>query len=205
MGNRVFVGVSAADKLNRAHFESCGEITDAVVVKDRDTGRSKGFGFVTFANDDSASNAIDNLDGGDMGGRSVRSAKHAPSRAAPEDAPHNPLSTSEIVLDLIRAAGFVRFIAPHSALSTCGSISPARSRALSLATASFHRASTPISIRSEFQQPETKGDQRPCKITRGQSAEEGVSRRSFLQGAGGPRPPAYPDCPQKPREQAAAA
>ena len=87
MGNRVFVGGLpwAADEAElRAHFESCGEITDAVVVKDRATGRSKGFGFVTFANDDSASSAIDNLDGSEMGGRSVRvsEARPRPERGA---------------------------------------------------------------------------------------------------------------------------
>ncbi len=51
---------------------------------DRESGRSKGFGFVTFESDESAQNAIENLDGSDMDGRSVRvsEAKPRPERGA---------------------------------------------------------------------------------------------------------------------------
>lgn len=85
MGNRIFVGGlpwAAGESELRTHFESCGEITDAVVVMDRDSGRSKGFGFVTFETDEAAASAIDTLDGSDMGGRSVRvsEAKPRPER-----------------------------------------------------------------------------------------------------------------------------
>jgi len=87
MGNRIFVGGlpwAVGDGELRAHFEGCGDITDAVVVMDRESGRSKGFGFVTFESDESAQNAIENLDGSDMDGRSVRvsEAKPRPERGA---------------------------------------------------------------------------------------------------------------------------
>ena len=64
MGNRIFVGGlpwAAGESELRTHFEACGEITDAVVVMDRDSGRSKGFGFVSFETDEAAANAIDNF------------------------------------------------------------------------------------------------------------------------------------------------
>lgn len=40
------------------HFNSFGEITDLVIIKDRDTGRSKGFGFITFGEQSSAQEAL---------------------------------------------------------------------------------------------------------------------------------------------------
>lgn len=87
MGNRIFVGGlpwAVGDGELRTHFEGCGEITDAVVVMDRESGRSKGFGFVTFESDESASSAIETLDGSEMDGRSVRvsEAKPRPERGA---------------------------------------------------------------------------------------------------------------------------
>jgi len=42
------------------------------VITDRDTGRSRGFGFVTFANDGDAENAIAEMDGGQLDGRNIR-------------------------------------------------------------------------------------------------------------------------------------
>lgn len=47
------------------------ETEEVVVISNRDTGRSRGFGFVTLANDDDASEAIAQLNGRDMGGRSI--------------------------------------------------------------------------------------------------------------------------------------
>ena len=42
------------------------------MITDRDTGRSRGFGFVTFANDGDAENAIAEMDGGQLDGRNIR-------------------------------------------------------------------------------------------------------------------------------------
>jgi cold-inducible RNA-binding protein len=52
-------------------FEEYGEVVSANVITDRDTGRSRGFGFVEMANEDEANAAIDALNGQDMDGRSL--------------------------------------------------------------------------------------------------------------------------------------
>ncbi|HIA27243.1 MAG TPA: RNA-binding protein [Planctomycetes bacterium] len=85
MAQKVFVGglpwAVDSDQL-RAHFDSVGDVVDAVVIMDRDTGRSKGFGFVEFGSDESASAAIEQFDGTELGGRSisVREAQPRPPR-----------------------------------------------------------------------------------------------------------------------------
>jgi RNA recognition motif-containing protein len=55
-----------------AHFEQYGEITDAVVITDRDTGRSRGFGFVTFGESSAGNEAIEKSNGLDFDGRPLR-------------------------------------------------------------------------------------------------------------------------------------
>ncbi len=52
-------------------FSSYGSVTSVQLITDRDTGRSKGFGFVEISNDDEANNAIQELNGKDFGGRAV--------------------------------------------------------------------------------------------------------------------------------------
>ena len=56
----------------RELFGEYGSVGDANVIIDRDTGRSKGFGFVEMANDAEANAAIKALDGMDNGGRELR-------------------------------------------------------------------------------------------------------------------------------------
>lgn len=53
-------------------FEEAGAVASARVIKERDTGRSKGFGFVEMQDDDGGSQAISNLDGKDVQGRPIR-------------------------------------------------------------------------------------------------------------------------------------
>ena len=53
-------------------FSSYGEITEAIVIKDKYSGRSKGFGFVTFANDESANKAISEMNEKDIQGRALK-------------------------------------------------------------------------------------------------------------------------------------
>lgn len=56
----------------REVFEAHGEVSSARVILDRDTGRSKGFGFVEMPNDEEAHKAIEALNGSPFGGRSIR-------------------------------------------------------------------------------------------------------------------------------------
>jgi len=54
-----------------AVFSKFGQVTSAKIVKDRDTGRSKGFGFVEMANDEDASKAIAALNETELDGRAI--------------------------------------------------------------------------------------------------------------------------------------
>ena len=72
---RIYVGnlpYSATDDSLRQTFEQHGSIVSANVIMDRDTDRSRGFGFVEFSSDDDGRNAITALDGTDMDGRALR-------------------------------------------------------------------------------------------------------------------------------------
>ena len=60
-----------SDKLKEL-FSAHGEVTEAVVISDRYSGRSKGFGFVTFADDDGAKKAIEELNGKEFDGRELK-------------------------------------------------------------------------------------------------------------------------------------
>ena len=75
MGNKLYVGNLSwgidTDQLQEI-FAEHGDITDAIVLSDRDTGRSRGFGFVTFATADMARAAIEALDGVEFDGRPLR-------------------------------------------------------------------------------------------------------------------------------------
>lgn len=59
------------DELRNA-FAPYGEVTSARIIMDRDTGRSKGFGFVEMPDDAQAQEAISKLDGSDIEGRTVK-------------------------------------------------------------------------------------------------------------------------------------
>ncbi|MBD3329957.1 RNA-binding protein, partial [Candidatus Peregrinibacteria bacterium] len=64
-----------------ALFAEYGEIEEAVVVKDKFSGRSKGFGFVTFVNEEDAANAIEKLNGHDLKGRNLNVSEANPPKA----------------------------------------------------------------------------------------------------------------------------
>lgn len=74
MSSKLFVGGlswgTESDSL-RSAFEQYGTVTDAVVITDRETGRSRGFGFVTFDNSDNAQAAITAMDQSDLDGRTL--------------------------------------------------------------------------------------------------------------------------------------
>lgn len=52
-------------------FSQAGTVVSAQVVKDRDTGRSRGFGFVEMSTEEEAQNAVNNLNGSDVDGRKI--------------------------------------------------------------------------------------------------------------------------------------
>jgi RNA recognition motif-containing protein len=61
-------------------FGQYGQVDSAAVISDRETGRSRGFGFVEMTNDEEARRAIEELDGHDMGGRNLRVNEARPRR-----------------------------------------------------------------------------------------------------------------------------
>lgn len=75
MGTRLYVGNlsfnSTVETLRTAFTES-GEVVDAHIVKDRDTGRSRGFGFVTMSTEDQARKAIEAMNGAMLDGRPLK-------------------------------------------------------------------------------------------------------------------------------------
>jgi RNA recognition motif-containing protein len=75
MAKKLFVGSLSWDTNSEglhAAFSPYGEITEATVVSDRDSGRSRGFGFVTFADDAAADKAVAALNGSTLDGRTIR-------------------------------------------------------------------------------------------------------------------------------------
>ncbi|MDQ1316922.1 MAG: hypothetical protein QG641_1208 [Candidatus Poribacteria bacterium] len=75
MGRKLYVGnlsFNTTDQMLQDAFSPHGEVTSATVIKDRDTSRSKGFGFVEFAQDADAQKAKGAMDGKELDGRSLR-------------------------------------------------------------------------------------------------------------------------------------
>jgi cold-inducible RNA-binding protein len=73
--NRLFVGNlswNTDDQSLGTAFERFGTVTDAKVITDRDTGRSRGFGFITFEKGEDAQEAIKGMEGVDIDGRAIR-------------------------------------------------------------------------------------------------------------------------------------
>jgi RNA recognition motif-containing protein len=86
MGKKIFVGnlaFSTTGEELESLFASAGTVESATVVSDRDSGRSRGFGFVEMSSADEASKAIAELNGRDLGGRQINVSE------ANERAPRN--------------------------------------------------------------------------------------------------------------------
>ena len=87
MGTKIFVGnlsFNTDDAMLSAHFEQAGFAAEKVtVVNDRETGRSRGFGFVEMATAEKASDAMSALDGQELDGRALRinEANERPARS----------------------------------------------------------------------------------------------------------------------------
>lgn len=74
MNNKLYVGqlsYSVDSETLNSHFATIGEVLSAKVITDRDTGRSKGFGFVEMSTETDAQNAIEKLNGSDLLGRTI--------------------------------------------------------------------------------------------------------------------------------------
>jgi len=86
MGNKLYVGnlpYSVRDEDLQQSFGQFGAVTSAKVMMERDTGRSKGFGFVEMGNDAEAQAAIAGMNGQPLGGRSVVVNEARPMEARP--------------------------------------------------------------------------------------------------------------------------
>ncbi|RMD84257.1 MAG: RNA-binding protein [Lentisphaerae bacterium] len=72
--NKLFVGglshQTTGESL-RSLFEQYGEVTESRIIMDRETGESRGFGFVTFADSSDADEARENLNGAEVDGRNI--------------------------------------------------------------------------------------------------------------------------------------
>ena len=64
-------------------FEAFGAVDDARVIEDRQSGRSKGFGFIEMSNDAEGQAAIDALDGTDLQGRTIKVNEARPREERP--------------------------------------------------------------------------------------------------------------------------
>jgi cold-inducible RNA-binding protein len=89
MAIKLFVGslaYTATDDDLAAFFAEAGTVTSAKVIMDRETNRSRGFGFVEMSSDDEAKAAVEKLNGKDLSGRAVMISEARPQ------APREPRS-----------------------------------------------------------------------------------------------------------------
>jgi cold-inducible RNA-binding protein len=74
MGRKLYVGnlpYSIDEQMLETAFAACGDVDSVKIIIDRDTGRSKGFGFVEMSRDSEAQKAIQDLNGTSMDGRDI--------------------------------------------------------------------------------------------------------------------------------------
>jgi RNA recognition motif-containing protein len=86
MGRKLYVGnlpYSVSEQSLQDTFSQCGTVESVNVITDRDTGQSKGFGFVEMSSDGEAQKAIQELNGTNMDGRDIRVNEAKPK--APRD------------------------------------------------------------------------------------------------------------------------
>jgi len=86
MATKLFVGSlpwAVNDQALEDLFKDFGDVTSAKVIMDRETNRSKGFGFVEFDDDDAAKAAMDKLNGSDLQGRTIVVSEARPLEPRP--------------------------------------------------------------------------------------------------------------------------
>lgn len=83
MSTKLFVGSlpwAVNDEALKAAFEVHGNVVSAKVITDRETGRSRGFGFVEMENETDANNAIQALNGSELNGRNIIVSEAKPKK-----------------------------------------------------------------------------------------------------------------------------
>lgn len=86
MSQNLFIGSLAyatTDDGLKAHFEQIGEVASARVITDRETGRSKGFGFVEYTDEANNQKAVDELNGKELDGRAINVSLARPKEDRP--------------------------------------------------------------------------------------------------------------------------
>ncbi len=81
MGKKLYVGnlpFSATDQIINETFSQCGTVESATIIMDRDSGRSKGFGFVEMSTEAEAASAISKFNGADYDGRAMTVSEARP-------------------------------------------------------------------------------------------------------------------------------
>jgi len=81
MGKKLYVGnlpFNTTDESLQEIFSQAGSVQSAKIITDRDTGRSKGFGFVEMSSDQEAADAIQKFNGAEYGGRNMTVAEARP-------------------------------------------------------------------------------------------------------------------------------
>ena len=87
MAKKLYVGglpYSTDEYSLKDYFSAAGAVASATIIKDRMTGRSKGFGFVEFENDDDGDKAIEMFNGKDFEGRSLMVSEARPMEDRPK-------------------------------------------------------------------------------------------------------------------------
>jgi cold-inducible RNA-binding protein len=93
VGKKLYVGnlsYSTTDESLNGAFAAFGTVESARVIMDRETGRSKGFGFVEMASDDEAQKAVAAMDGQPLDGRNLKVAEAKPMEPRSGGGPRAP-------------------------------------------------------------------------------------------------------------------
>ncbi len=86
MAQNLFIGnlaYATTDETLKAHFATIGEVSSARVITDRETGRSRGFGFVEYADEANNQKAVDELEGKELDGREIKVTLAQPKEDRP--------------------------------------------------------------------------------------------------------------------------
>jgi RNA recognition motif-containing protein len=88
MSKKIYVGnlsFNASEDQLKTYFETYGTVESCKIITDRETGRSKGFGFIEMSSSDEAQDAISNLDNKEFEGRNLRVNEAKPQERRPSN------------------------------------------------------------------------------------------------------------------------